>query len=188
MLRLAEDIVDFGIKKGIDNRGIFLKQVFNPNFDIATLAKEEVLVEAATNKTNLGLFYQIDDYIKSKEKKVTGGTLGVYRQMREHLLAFQQHIGNPITFESFDYTFNDGFVNSLTHEFIQKRRKEIIKGLKVNTIGKSIKHFRGFIKDRIKRKIIPAIDGFIFAEGNPGKGVTFHMFIPEIQSNGKSIG
>jgi integrase len=162
MIRLAEDIVEIGVKKGVTNRGFFLKQVFAPNFDIATLERDEqkikVLIEAATNKTNLDLFYQLDDYIKSKEKKVTGGTLGVYRQMKEHLLAFQQYTGKPIAFESFDYNFYDSFVNFLTYEFIQKRRKQIIKGLKINTIGKSIKHFRGFIKDRVKRKIIAPID------------------------------
>lgn len=31
-------------------------------------------------------------------------------------------------------------------------------GLKLNTIGKTIKHLRGFIKDRVKRKIIASID------------------------------
>ncbi|MEJ0105585.1 MAG: phage integrase SAM-like domain-containing protein [Bacteroidota bacterium] len=162
MLRLAEDIIDIGVKKGAGNRGMFLKQVFKPDLDLSELEKDiekvNIQVDAAVNKTNLNLFYQIDDYIKSKEKKVSPGTLGVYCQMKEHLLAFQQYIGHPITFDSFDYNFYDGFVNFLTYEFIQRRRKQIIKGLKTNTIGKSIKHFRGFIKDRVKRKIIPPID------------------------------
>jgi len=38
------------------------------------------------------------------------------------------------------------------------RRKTLITGLKLNSIGKTIKHFRGFIKDRVKRKIIKPID------------------------------
>ena len=33
-----------------------------------------------------------------------------------------------------------------------------LKGLKRNTIGKAIKHLRLFLKDRIRRKIIPPID------------------------------
>jgi len=38
------------------------------------------------------------------------------------------------------------------------RRKEVLTGLKLNTIGKTIKHLRGFLKDRVKRKIIAPID------------------------------
>ena len=38
------------------------------------------------------------------------------------------------------------------------RRQEVLTGLKLNTIGKAIKHLRGFIKDRVKRKIIAPID------------------------------
>jgi integrase len=64
----------------------------------------------------------------------------------------------PITFESFDYNFYENYVEFLTYEYIQKRRNKIIKGLRLNTIGKSIKHLRGFIKDRVKRKIIPPIE------------------------------
>ena|ERR1700712_1775933 len=37
-------------------------------------------------------------------------------------------------------------------------RKQLITGLKLNTIGKTIKHLKGFVKDRVKRKIIPPID------------------------------
>lgn len=38
------------------------------------------------------------------------------------------------------------------------RRKTLLTGLKLNTIGKAIKHLRGFIKDRVKRKIVKPID------------------------------
>ena len=38
------------------------------------------------------------------------------------------------------------------------RRQEVLAGLKLNTIGKTIKHLRGFLKDRVKRKIIAPID------------------------------
>ncbi len=162
MIRLVEDIVEISSKKGMVDRGVFLKTVFKPDLDVTTLmeeiAKVEIQVNAAICKTNLDVFFQLDDYIRSKSKKVSKGTLGVYNQMKEHLSAFQQFSKQPITFESFDYNFYDAFVEFLTYEFIQKRRKQVIKGLRINTIGKSIKHFRGFIKDRVKRKIIPSID------------------------------
>lgn len=38
------------------------------------------------------------------------------------------------------------------------RRQTTLTGLKLNSIGKTIKHLRGFIKDRVKRKIIAPID------------------------------
>lgn len=41
---------------------------------------------------------------------------------------------------------------------MHKRRKTVIKGLKINSIGKTIKQLRIFIRDRIKRKIITPID------------------------------
>jgi hypothetical protein len=34
----------------------------------------------------------------------------------------------------------------------------VLTGLKLNTIGKTIKHLRGFLKDRVKWKIIAPID------------------------------
>jgi integrase len=38
------------------------------------------------------------------------------------------------------------------------RRAEVLMDLKPNTIGKTIKHLRGFLKDRVKRNIIAPID------------------------------
>lgn len=160
--RLAEDILDFAGRAGVDNKGSFLKQIFSPDFNLDTLEKNldnvRALVNSNVTNTNLNVYYQIDDYIKSKEKRVSAETIGVYRQMKDHLFAYECYRCKPITFESFDYNFYENYVEFLTYEYIQKRRKNSIKGLRVNTIGKSIKHLRGFIKDRVKRKIIPPID------------------------------
>jgi integrase len=46
----------------------------------------------------------------------------------------------------------------LTYDYVQKRRKDKIHGLKVNTIGKTIKQLRIFLKNRIRKKIISPID------------------------------
>ena len=46
----------------------------------------------------------------------------------------------------------------LTYDIIQLRRKEVIKGLKVNSVGKIIKHLKSFLKDRMRKKIIPFMD------------------------------
>ena len=38
------------------------------------------------------------------------------------------------------------------------RKKVLIKGLKVNALGKTVKHLKAFLRNRIARKIIPPID------------------------------
>lgn len=34
----------------------------------------------------------------------------------------------------------------------------LIKGLKVNSVGKTVKHLKSFLKDRMRKKIIPFMD------------------------------
>jgi integrase len=74
------------------------------------------------------------------------------------LLAFEQHRGKPITFECIDFNFYESFVDYLTYEHIQRRRKVLIKGLKTSTVGKTIKQLRIFLKNRMRKKIIAPID------------------------------
>jgi hypothetical protein len=78
--------------------------------------------------------------------------------MKKHLQAYEEFRKKKITFDSFDYEFYDGFIDFLTFDYVQRRRKTIITGLKINTIGKTIKQLRIFIKDRVRRKIIAPID------------------------------
>lgn len=78
--------------------------------------------------------------------------------MKMHLQRFQEYKGEAITFDSFDVRFYEQFVHFLTYEIHQYRRKPIIKGLKINTAGKTIKHLKMFLKDRMKKKIIPFFD------------------------------
>ena len=75
-----------------------------------------------------------------------------------HLEAFEEFRKEKITFASLDFQFYEDLVDFLTYHYKHPRRKQDIFGLKVNTIGKTIKQLRIFIKDRIKRKIIPPID------------------------------
>ncbi|MEP6683653.1 MAG: phage integrase SAM-like domain-containing protein [Parafilimonas sp.] len=104
------------------------------------------------------MYFQLDDYIKSKEMKVSKATLCVYRNIRAHLEAFKKYRKTKITFDDLDFSFYEAFVSYLTFEHIHLRRKNQLVGLKLNTIGKTIKHFSIFIKDRVKRKIIPSND------------------------------
>ncbi|GAA4748957.1 site-specific integrase [Flavisolibacter ginsenosidimutans] len=161
LYRLAEDIVEFAIKKNLPDRGKFVKETFSPRFDLMTLTAETEaakLVALNSCALNRDLFHQLDDYIQSKEKNVAPSTVGIFRQMKEHLFAFQTFRKEPIKFESLDYGFYEAFKDYLTFEHVQVRRKEVIKGLKVNTVGKTVKQLRTFVKDRIRRKIIAPID------------------------------
>jgi hypothetical protein len=78
--------------------------------------------------------------------------------MKAHLRLFEEYRKEVITFDSFDARFYEEFVSYLTYEVPQVRRKEIIKGLKTNTVGKTIKHLKSFLRDRIRKKIIPFMD------------------------------
>jgi integrase len=159
--RKVEDMVSFAIKKNTDPL-MFLKETFHPNFDLASLERigndDAVVKDKTCKKTNLDIYYQIDEYIKSKEKKVCKDMPRIYRNMKDHLMAFEEFRKEKITFNSLDLNFYEEFVDFLTFDYIQKRRKALIAGLKVNTIGKTIKQLRTFLRNRMRKKIIPLID------------------------------
>ncbi len=162
MYRVAEDIVAFALKKKIEDPLNFVKKTYHPHFDVASLEKEEAvtkLVEAISQKkVNKDFYFQIDEYIEVKKNKVCNGMINVYRQLKERLKAFEMFQKRPITFEIIDYTFYEDFMEFLSFHYVHKRRKQVLLGLKLNTIGQTIKQFRIFLKDRIRRKIIPSID------------------------------
>ncbi|TXJ27714.1 MAG: site-specific integrase [Chitinophagaceae bacterium] len=159
--RIVEDLVTHANKNALPNKGVFVKNAFAPKLDVSTIigkvekAVEQVIVE---KRKKLDIYYQFDEYIKSKQRKVSKATLTVYGNVKSHLLAFEEYRKQKITFSSFDFGFYEDFVDYLTFEHVHLRRQTVLTGLRLNTIGKTIKHLRGFIKDRVKRKIIPPID------------------------------
>lgn len=156
LVRIAEDILAFAAKRQILDPLAFLKKTFRPDFKETIL--EEKAKEAESPKVNLDVFFQIDDYINSKTKQVTPKMLHVYRNMRDTLKAFEDFRKKPISFESFDFSFYEEFVEYMMYEHIQRRRKELIKGFRISTVGKTIKQLRIFLRNRIRRKIIPPIN------------------------------
>ena len=74
------------------------------------------LQNVVEQKNKLDIYYQLDEYIKSKERKVNKATLCVYRNVKAHLLAFEAYRGKKITFDTLDFAFYDEFVNYLTFE------------------------------------------------------------------------
>ena len=77
--RKVEDIVTLAATKKIENPIRFLNDFFSRDIDAVRI--EEVLNEEKKKKTmenprlNLDVYFQIDEYIKSKAHKVTTGML-----------------------------------------------------------------------------------------------------------------
>ena len=78
--------------------------------------------------------------------------------MRDTLKAFEIYRKKQITFDSFDAQFYDEFVDYMMYEHLLRRRKKVIKGFRISTIGKTIKHLRVFLRNRMRRGIIPPIN------------------------------
>lgn len=101
------------------------------------------------------VFDQINAYIEDKKGHVSEKTIGISKNVGDHLRQFEQFRKHPITFLSFNYDFYESYKHFLTYDYIQPRKKKAIKGMKRNSISTTIKQLRIFVKDRIKRKVIP---------------------------------
>ncbi|HEY4288706.1 MAG TPA: site-specific integrase [Puia sp.] len=153
-LRKAEDMVTAAKSKGMDPMN-FLKV----NFPLADNWKIEHMKQ---KKQDLDVYSNIDDYIEEKKKEVSKVTLNVIRMMKEHLKIYEKYTATKITFDSFDFNFYQGFVSFLTHEYTLTRKKVIVKGLRINSIGKTIKWLKTFLKNRMAKNIIPYRDLSLF--------------------------
>jgi Phage integrase SAM-like domain/Arm DNA-binding domain len=150
-LRKAEDMVTYALKQRNTCPMKFLKDNFilHENWKIEQMADSE---------KSLNVWWNIDDYVNNKRSSVKQCTINVINAMKAHLQAFEIYRKEPITFDSFDVHFYETFVKFLTYDIVQLRRKDVIKGLKVNSVGKTIKHLKSFLKDRMRKKIIPFMD------------------------------
>lgn len=147
----AEKIIRYAIKRNHTCPMEFLKR----NFHLPDCWDPDQMEE---DNNNLSVFYQIDRYLEDKRGMIQPPTATVIRTMKKHLLSFQTYIGYKITFDSFGGVFYDQFVRYLTFEIPVMRRAIVIKGLKMNTVGKTIKQLKTFLKDRMQRKVIPFVD------------------------------
>jgi integrase len=161
MVRSLENLVSFAQEQKMGDPIGFLKKAWSPELDpgsLASRAKDLAQASAEQPVNNLDFFYQLDDYIKTKRRKVSTGMIRTYNVVKERLLAFQKCRKVKITFDSFDFNFYDNLVNYLTYDHTHRRRNFTIRGLKRNSVGTTIKQLRIFIRDRVRRKIIPTID------------------------------
>lgn len=156
LMRLAEDIASYAIKNQLPDPIAFLKQTFHPRTDITTVGQRTIEVSPPT-KTNTDFFFQFDEYVNSKRKKVTPGMLKVYNNIKGVLLEFEKQRKKKIAFDGIDYNFYEELVDYLLFEHVQRRRKEVIIGFKKSTAGKVIKQLRIFLNNRLRRKIISVI-------------------------------
>jgi len=147
----AEKLIRYAISRHLHCPMEFLKRNFR-------LPDRWALDQLEGENNDLSVFYQMDRYLDDKKGMVHPATLTVIKTVKKHLLSFQTYIGYTLTFDSFDAVFYEQFVRYLTYEIPVMRRAAVIKGLRVNTVGKTIKQLKTFLKDRISKKIIPAID------------------------------
>ena len=150
MLRAVEDIITIGNKKKVTNIGSFVKKTFKPDVDTVFLKSSHFINQ--NDEVILNIYDQIDDYSKSKERKVCKDMPRIYRNMKDHLKAFEDFRGQSITFDSLDLNFYEEFVDFLTFDYLQRRKATPVVGLKVNTIGKTIKQLRTFLRNRMRKK------------------------------------
>lgn len=92
--------------------------------------------------------------------------LRIYRNMKMHLEAFAQFSKKQITFNCLDLNFYEAFVNFLTRDYTLRRRTAEVKGLRINSIGMTVKELRAFLRNRIRKRIIApiAMDGWKIIE------------------------
>lgn len=154
-LRKAASMVDYAIRKTHTCPMRFLKR----NFGLADNWKLEQMVDANRHQD---VFYQLDQYIRDKTGVVQPAILTVIRSMKKHVASCEAHLGYTITFDKIDAKFYEQFVRYLTYEIPLLRKCRITKGLMVNTIGKTIRQLKAFLKDRMSKKIIPLIDLDVF--------------------------
>jgi len=148
---IAEKIITFALKEKIADPVAFVKKHFRIDFDIKLLETQKIIF---TDQINLDFFYQVDDYIRYKQKQVSPKMINVYLNLRNTLKSFESFTGKPITFQAIDYNFYEEFVDYMLHEHTHRRRKEAIKGFKLSIAGRNIKQLRIFLRNRMRKKII----------------------------------
>jgi integrase len=161
-LELAKNLIKLAKGQKVVKIGPYVKRNFRPDLDLDALALADFQLKTSYIPENEvaeeGFFKEWKHYIEVKKKWVQPATITVYNNVVGHLRAFEKFKDAPITFESLNYQFYEEFRDFLTFDYEVPRTIPQLYGLRVNTVGKTIKQLRVFIKDRVKRKLIPPID------------------------------
>jgi len=160
--RLVCDLIKLVKDQGISEIGPYVKERFSPDLELEQFAMQEFNLKfyqvPEAKKKKEGFFKHLEEYVDIKKKKGAPGSATVYDSVVLHLEGFEKHRGQPITFNTLDFSFYEDFVDFLTYDYVIPRRRKELRGLRLNSIGKTIKNLRMFIKDRVKRRVIPPID------------------------------
>ncbi|MES2329699.1 MAG: phage integrase SAM-like domain-containing protein [Bacteroidota bacterium] len=157
MYRLVEDLIATANKREVKDPLEFVKELFTPSLSTEKIPELLKKIDARNENVNMDIYFQMESYAEYKMKKVAPDVRDVYRNTMQRLRAFEEYRKKPITFECLDYNFYEEFVDFLLYEYVQRRNKGK-KGLRLNTVGTTIKQFRIFLKNRAMKKIIEPIN------------------------------
>jgi len=80
--RMTEDLIGLAKSNGIENAGTFIKEKFNSTLNLENLKQRDWRLRRHTETPEKSFFCaQLEDYIKTKGKKVRHGTLSVFKSM-----------------------------------------------------------------------------------------------------------
>lgn len=108
---------------------------------------------------NKDFFAQFDDFIETKRKVNAPGTIRKVTNAKKALTDFQQYRSRKITFDEIDFNFYESLKDYLLFNHVHRGKHDVITGMKVNSAFTVIKILRGFLNNRIRKKIIqPIVD------------------------------
>ncbi|MGN6417357.1 MAG: tyrosine-type recombinase/integrase [Pseudobacter sp.] len=165
-MELVGHVIKYAIRNNIEDRAEFVKRFYSPDLDIFSLdekvkkAEQEKIEEEKKiqDAIKADVYKQIELYILAKQKNMCKQFPAMFRNMAHLLKCYQTARKVTITFDSFTGDFYQDFVDFLSYEHKQTRRKKTIIGLKINTVGKVVNHLRRFLNHRISKKVIAPID------------------------------
>ncbi len=146
-----ESIVNDAIDLGIDPTTEYVKLEYYGDvidFDKTVTGKKK-------QTTDLSFFSYYDAFVEAKQFSVGRHTLNDYNALRKHLKGYQAWNKSIIDFVKIDYDFYQKFVKYLSL-YVVKPDGE--KGLAINTVGKTIKNLKIFLRDCGRKKITEPID------------------------------
>jgi integrase/uncharacterized protein YeaC (DUF1315 family) len=121
-----------------------LEQPYNAAMVLSELA-EKKKKQTLSERTSKELFAFMDHYLNTTIRKP--GSLSVYRALKAHLQAYQEHTGRAVTFDALDYNFFESFKYFLVD----------VRGLSNTTVAKQLSTVKTFI-GYAKRHKIPVGD------------------------------
>ena len=138
-----DTIVSNALDDGIDpNPEYVLNQYFGISQGTGTEGKKD-------------FFEYFEDYVKVKSSRVGQHTINDYHALKKHLKGFERWSRSKLEFKSINYEFYQKFTKYLSYDAVKPNKE---KGLAVNTVGKTLKNLKIFLRDCARKNIIGPID------------------------------